>query len=103
MNKIINPFKYNGSIKINSSKSIFQRALAISCFSKSEFTIVGDYNNEDTITAIQICKKIGLDIKINKNELKVSGNISKNHENIEINSRESGLSTRIFSVFCCTF
>ena len=103
MNKIINPFKYNGSIKINSSKSIFQRALAISCFSKSEFTIVGDYNNEDTITAIQICKKIGLDIKINKNELKVSGNISKNPENIEINSRESGLSTRIFSVLLSSF
>ena len=103
MNKIINPFKYNGSIKINSSKSIFQRALAISCFSKSEFTIVGDYNNEDTTTAIQICKKIGLDIKINKNELKVSGNISKNPENIEINSRESGLSTRIFSVLLSSF
>ena len=103
MNKIINPFKYNGSIKINSSKSIFQRALAISCFSKSEFTIVGDYNNEDTTTAIQICKKIGLDIKINKNELKVSGNISKNLENIEINSRESGLSTRIFSVLLSSF
>ena len=103
MNKIINPFKYNGSIKINSSKSIFQRALAISCFSKSEFTIVGDYNNEDTTTAIQICKKIGLDIKINKNELKVSGNISKNPDNIEINSRESGLSTRIFSVLLPSF
>ena len=103
MNKIINPFKYNGSIKINSSKSIFQRALAISCFSKSEFTIVGDYNNEDTTTAIQICKKIGLDIKINKNELKVSGKISKNHENIEINCRESGLSTRIFSVLLSSF
>lgn len=103
MNKIINPFKYNGSIKINSSKSIFQRALAISCFSKSEFTIVGDYNNEDTTTAIQICKKIGLDIKINKNELKVSGNISKNLENIEINSRESGLSTRMFSVLLSSF
>ena len=103
MNKIINPFKYNGSIKINSSKSIFQRALAISCFSKSEFTIVGDYNNEDTTTAIQICKKLGLDIKINKNELKVSGNISKNPENIEINSRESGLSTRIFSVLLSSF
>ena len=103
MNKIINPFKYNGSIKINSSKSIFQRALAISCFSKSEFTIVGDYNNEDTATAIQICKKIGLEIKINKNELKVSGNISKNNENIEINSRESGLSTRIFSVLLSSF
>ena len=103
MNKIINPFKYNGSIKINSSKSIFQRALAISCFSKSEFTIVGDYNNEDTTTAIQICKKIGLDIKINKNELKVSGNISKNPENIEINSRESGLSTRIFSILLSSF
>ena len=103
MNKIINPFKYSGSIKINSSKSIFQRALAISCFSKSEFTIVGDYNNEDTTTAIQICKKIGLDIKINKNELKVSGNISKNPENIEINSRESGLSTRIFSVLLSSF
>ena len=103
MNKIINPFKYNGSIKINSSKSIFQRALAISCFSKSEFTIVGDYNNEDTKTAIQICKKIGLDIRINKNELKVSGNISNNNENIEINSRESGLSTRIFSVLLSSF
>ena len=26
MNKINNPFKYNGSIKINSSKSVFQRS-----------------------------------------------------------------------------
>ena len=103
MNKVIRPFKYDGSININSSKSIFQRALAISCFSKSEFIVVGDYCNQDSITAIEICKKIGLDITYNENGLKVSGNILNNKKTIKVNSRESGLSTRIFSVLLSSF
>ena len=103
MNKVIRPFKYDGSININSSKSIFQRALAISCFSESEFIVVGDYCNQDSITAIEICKKIGLDITYNENGLKVSGNILNNKKTIKVNSRESGLSTRIFSVLLSSF
>jgi len=103
MNKVIHPFKYDGSININSSKSIFQRALAISCFSESEFIIVGDYCNQDSITAIEICKKIGLDITCNENGLKVSGNVLDNKKTIKVNSRESGLSTRIFSVLLSSF
>ena len=57
MHKVIKPFRYNGSIKINSSKSIYQRCLALSCFSNSDFIIVGDSNNDDVKTAKEICKK----------------------------------------------
>ena len=71
MNREIKPFKYNGSIYINSSKSIYQRAVAIACLSKKKFQIIGDSNNTDSQTAIRICKEMGFNIVKSDNNLEI--------------------------------
>ena len=103
MHKVIKPFRYKGSIKINSSKSIYQRCLALSCFSSSDFIIVGDSNNDDVKTAKEICKKIGLDLKKSKNNLIVSGEVLANIQRLNVNTYESGLSLRVFGVLLTSF
>ena len=103
MHKVIKPFRYKGSIKINSSKSIYQRCLALSCFSSSDFIIVGDSNNDDVKTAKEICKKIGLDLKKSKNNLIVSGEVLANIQRLNVNTCESGLSLRVFGVLLTSF
>ena len=103
MYKVIKPFRYKGSIKINSSKSIYQRCLALSCFSNSDFIIVGDSNNDDVKTAKEICKKIGLDLKKSKNNLIVSGEVLANIQRLNVNTCESGLSLRVFGVLLTSF
>ncbi len=75
MNREIKPFKYNGSIYINSSKSIYQRAVAIACLSKKKFQIIGDSNNTDSQTAIRICKEMGFNIVKSENNLEIFGEL----------------------------
>ncbi|MBT7895407.1 MAG: hypothetical protein HN564_00245 [Flavobacteriales bacterium] len=41
MDREIAPFSYNGTLYINSSKSYFQRALAISCGHVKSHVIIG--------------------------------------------------------------
>ena len=103
MHRIINPFRYNGSLTISSSKSIFQRALALACFSDVNFHIKGDSYNEDSKVAKEICKKIGFDVIENDNELDISGNMVVEKKSIIINSGESGLSLRLFGVLLSSF
>jgi 5-enolpyruvylshikimate-3-phosphate synthase len=73
MNRIISPFKYKGSVNINSSKSYFQRALAIFLISESKVELVGNPYENDILTALNICKKAGLCFKKTKNSIKIDG------------------------------
>ena len=98
MNKEIKPFKYNGSIYINSSKSIYQRAVALACFSKKKFQIIGDSNNTDSQTAIRICKVMGLNIVKSENKLEIFGELYSDKSSLQISSIESGLCIRLFGV-----
>ena len=56
MDRIINPFSYKGTVAINSSKSFFQRALAISLISESKLELVGNPYENDILTALNICE-----------------------------------------------
>ena len=67
MNRIISPFRYKGSVTINSSKSYFQRALAISLISELKVELVGNSCENDILTALNICEKAGLCFKKTKN------------------------------------
>ena len=98
MNKEIKPFKYNGSIYINSSKSVYQRAVALACFSKKKFQIIGDSNNTDSQTAIRICKVMGLNIVKSENKLEIFGELYSDKSSLQISSIESGLCIRLFGV-----
>ena len=98
MNREIKPFKYNGSIYINSSKSIYQRAVAIACLSKKKFQIIGDSNNTDSQTAIRICKEMGFNIVKSENNLEIFGELYSDKSSLQISSIESGLCIRLFGV-----
>ena len=98
MDRIINPFKYRGRITINSSKSFFQRALAISLISESKVQLVGNSNENDILTALKICEKAGLQFKKTNNFIKIEGKITNTKKNISVNSLESGFCARVFSV-----
>ena len=98
MNKEIKPFKYNGSIYINSSKSVYQRAVALACFSKKKFQIIGDSNNTDSQTAIRICKEMGFNIVKSENKLEIFGEWHSYKSSLQTSSVESGLCLRLFGV-----
>ena len=98
MNKEIKPFKYNGSIYINSSKSVYQRAVALACFSKKKFQIIGDSNNTDSQTAIRICKEMGFNIVKSENNLEIFGELRSDKSSLQTSSIESGLCIRLFGV-----
>ena len=98
MNREIKPFKYNGSIYINSSKSVYQRVVALACFSKKKFQIIGDSNNTDSQTAIRICKEMGLNIVKSENKLEIFGELYSDKSSLQISSIESGLCIRLFGV-----
>ena len=98
MNREIKPFKYNGSIYINSSKSVYQRAVALACFSKKKFQIIGDSNNTDSQTAIRICKEMGFNIVKSENNLEIFGELYSDKSSLQISSIESGLCIRLFGV-----
>ena len=98
MNREIKPFKYNGSIYINSSKSIYQRAVAIACLSKKKFQIIGDSNNTDSQTAIRICKEMGFNIVKSENNLEIFGELRSDKSSLQTSSIESGLCIRLFGV-----
>lgn len=98
MNKVIEPFKYSGEIISNTSKSYFQRAIAITAVSKSTCQIYGSYDDEDVNVALSIFKSIGGKIKKNKNSIFLNGKNILSAPSISVFCGESGLSTRMFGV-----
>jgi 3-phosphoshikimate 1-carboxyvinyltransferase len=103
MNKAIYPFSYKGRVCINSSKSYFQRALALSCLTQSNSLVLGSPNEEDIKIAIDICRHIGMDLNVSDNFVKVIGSFSPKTDTINFNSGESGLCTRMFGVILSSF
>jgi len=65
----------NGSVVIPGSKSISNRALLLSCFSKNQVTLRGVLKSQDVNLMIEALKKVGVDLDVNWNtqELKVQG------------------------------
>ena len=98
MYKVISPFVYNGSIKINSSKSYFQRAIALSCLSKSNCLIHGDSNSYDIKVALKICSEIGFDVVLGANSVMLNKSPNFDLKSISVNVGESGLCARMFGV-----
>ena len=98
MNRIISPFRYKGSVTINSSKSYFQRALAISLISESKVELVGNPYENDILTALNICEKAGLQFTKTKNSIKIDRKTTILKKSISVNIDESGFCARVFSV-----
>jgi 3-phosphoshikimate 1-carboxyvinyltransferase len=98
MHKEIWPFFYNGSIKIHSSKSYFQRAIAFSCLSNSNCIIHGDSNSDDIQVALKICSEIGFKVVLRDHYVVLNKITDFKSKSISVNIGESGLCARMFGV-----
>ena len=96
MNKTIEPFIYSGEIISNTSKSYFQRAIAIIAVSKSTCQVYGSYDEDDVKVALSIFKSIGGEIKKDKNSIFLDSRNVVAAQSISVFCGESGLSTRMF-------
>ncbi len=103
MNKTIHPFLYKGKIHINSSKSYFQRALALSYLTQSDCLILGSPDDEDVKIAIDVCRHLGMKINVSSNSVKVVSSSFPISKTISFNAGESGLCARMFGVILSPF
>ena len=94
--KSFNSSSYHNDVKIPSSKSYLQRAIAIASLISDTTVIKGYYPSDDVVAAITIAKEMGASIVINGEILSIRGPASFN-KSIEVSTGESGLSTRMFA------
>jgi 3-phosphoshikimate 1-carboxyvinyltransferase len=100
MKQVIRNGKINGKIKAPSSKSEFQRALAISLLSNGNSCLKFSHCLADDVTsAINIIKSLGAKVNINNNKILIKGGIEIVNNNLNVG--ESGLGIRMFSPIAC--
>jgi 3-phosphoshikimate 1-carboxyvinyltransferase len=91
----LNPCKIRGNICVPSSKSMLIRAFAASILCKGKTVIRNFTLCDDVETAINIIKSLGAEIKINKNEIQITGKSVNRITNLHCG--ESALCLRIFT------
>ena len=103
MNKTISPFKYQGQLKANSSKSYAQRAFILSVLATDETTIYNSDQSKDVL-AIQNCiRQLGAEIIVLKEGLKIIPPTRKKLESVSLNVGESGLALRMLGIIATLF
>jgi 3-phosphoshikimate 1-carboxyvinyltransferase len=94
---IVYPSKAKGEIEAPSSKSFTHRAIIISSLANGISKIKKPLISLDTLATIEACKSFGIEIKINKEEMKINGSdFLKIPENI-IDVANSGTTLRIMT------
>ena len=94
--KTFNSSSYNNDVKIPSSKSYLQRAIAIASLIDDTTIINGYYPSSDALAALEISKEMGASIIVDGELLSITGAVTFEGE-IDISAGESGLSTRMFA------
>ncbi len=103
MNKTISPFKYQGQLKVNSSKSYAQRAFILSLLAKDE-TIIYNSDQSKDVLAIQNCiRQLGAEIIVLEEGLKIIPPSRKQLESVSLNVGESGLALRMLGIVATLF
>lgn len=96
MKVTIQPSKLKGSIQAPASKSSMQRACAAALLIKGKTVINNPGHSNDDKAALDIIRKLGATVEINKEELIINSS-GVNPVSTEINCGESGLSIRMFT------
>lgn len=94
--KLVQPFKYRGSLKAPASKSYLQRAIAIASLADEPCLIENFYPSKDALAALDIAQKLGAKIQRFDQAVIIQRGAST-ADSVLINCGESGLSTRMFS------
>ena len=103
MNKTISPFKYQGQLKVNSSKSYAQRAFILSLLAKDE-TIIYNSDQSKDVLAIQNCiRQLGAEIIVLEEGIKIIPPSRKQLESVSLNVGESGLALRMLGIVATLF
>jgi 3-phosphoshikimate 1-carboxyvinyltransferase len=103
MNKTISPFKYNGQLKVNSSKSYAQRAFILSLLATDE-TIIYNSDQSKDVLAIQNCiRQLGAEIIVYEEGLKIIPPPRKKIDSVSLNVGESGLALRMLGIVATLF
>ena len=95
MKVIIYPSQIEGKLTAPSSKSIAQRAIAISLLTKGTSKIKNITWSSDTIAALSVAQNLGATVEITENSLNINGGNSLDSEILECG--ESGLCMRMFA------
>lgn len=98
MNKVVQPFKYDGKIVANYSKSYLQRALVLAAISEGESILSGYDSSKDVQAAMTLIQELGAKIRIEKDTLIIVGIASiARTEKISLHVGESGLLLRMIA------
>ena len=98
MNKVVQPFKYEGKIVANYSKSYLQRALVLAAISEGESILSGYDSSKDVQAAMTLIQELGAKIRIEKDTLIIIGIASiARREKISLHVGESGLLLRMIA------
>lgn len=102
--KIFPKNSISGIVNVPSSKSYVQRAIALASLSETTVTIQNLSNSEDSLAAQGVVSSLGAEFTAANGTFHLTNGIAKNlTNNISINCKESGLSTRLFSAFSLLF
>lgn len=91
---VIKKHQIKGEVKVPSSKSEIQRAIAAATLVKGQSIIRNVSFSDDVLAAIELSKNLGSEIYIDKNQIIINGDFQIKTE--LLNANESGLSTRLF-------
>ena len=94
MNKTILPFKYQGSLVANPSKSYLQRAIICAVLAKENTDLLVDMPSEDVKAALGVVKELGATFQ---NGVLVPPAFKVRSEELVLNVGESGLLLRLMS------
>ncbi len=100
--RAIKPFKYNGQIRVNSSKSHVQRLLALSLLSNNRTIIKGYQSCEDNEACLSVIQQFGAEVTGNET-LTIQPPTRKKKESISLSVNESGLCLRMFAFISTLF
>lgn len=101
MKAIVKYSEVKGVVQAPPSKSLMQRAVALSLLSNKTTRITNSGYCIDSLSAIKIAENMGAEITIDNNAIVIKGKL-KLKSNI-IDCRESGLCMRMFSVIASLF
>ena len=101
MKKFIESGKVCGIVRAPTSKSMFQRAIAISTLADGKTTLRYTSLSEDVLAALGVAKNLGAGIEMGENEIHISPN---EHPIVpHLDCAESGLCARMFAPICALF
>lgn len=98
MDKIVKPFKYNHSFKVNASKSYAQRALLLSAISVGESRLINIDDSKDVHAMLRCIRDLGADVQeLAPTEFRIKPAKIKGIDKLVLNVGESGLALHLLA------